>query len=235
MKNVKEVKIEVKGKDWLDAIDKAYNKNKKDIKMAGFRKGAVPKEIYIKKLNAHEIEPVEMVLTGEIKLELSGSSYYLQAFATSNQRDIIEQGEAYRKARRYNRTTNRTVRLIGGAVISLALGILTVNDFMRGDDAQAWMNLVTRIANLFTALFSGWLSGAADVKLEANSIENKTDVLKLFKSAYDKKLFAIYSEEEEAKKEYEEQEKAKEQAINDILERDEVLKLQNQSNQIEMK
>ena len=49
MKNVKEVKIEVKGKDWLDAIDKAYNKNKKDIKMAGFRKGAVPKEIYIKK------------------------------------------------------------------------------------------------------------------------------------------------------------------------------------------
>ena len=49
MKNVKEVKIEVKGKDWTDAIDKAYNKNKKDIKMAGFRKGAVPKEIYIKK------------------------------------------------------------------------------------------------------------------------------------------------------------------------------------------
>ena len=49
MKNVKEIKIEIKGKDWENAIDAAFNKNKKDIKMAGFRKGAVPKEIYIKK------------------------------------------------------------------------------------------------------------------------------------------------------------------------------------------
>ena len=49
MKNVKEIKIEIKGKDWENAIDAAFNKNKKDIKMAGFRKGTVPKEIYIKK------------------------------------------------------------------------------------------------------------------------------------------------------------------------------------------
>lgn len=49
MKNVKEVNIEVKGKKWEEAIDKAFNKKKKDIKVDGFRKGAVPKEVYIKK------------------------------------------------------------------------------------------------------------------------------------------------------------------------------------------
>lgn len=193
------------------------------------------KEIYIKQLNQHEIEPVEEVLFGRVKLELSGSSYYLQAFATSNQRDILEQGEGYKKARKYNKTSNRAIRLIGGAIISLALGILTVNEFMRGDDAQAWMNLVTRIANLFTALFSGWLSGAADVKLEANSIENKTDVLKLFKSAYEKKLFEVYDEAEDAKRSYEKQEQAKKQVIDDIQKRDEVLQLEGKGNQIEMK
>lgn len=200
-------------------------------------------EIYIKKLAEHEVEPVEEVLLGRVKLELSGSSYYLQAFATSNQRDIIEQGEGYKKARKSNKTTSRAVRLIGGAIFSLAIGVLTVNDFMRGDDAQAWMNLVTRIANLFTALFSGWLSGAADVKLEADSIENKTDVLKLFKSAYEKQLFEAYDENEDAKRSYEKQEKEKEEAIKDIIDpeivndlHDETLQIEQETpNQIEMK
>ena len=176
------------------------------------------KEIYIDKLSEHEIDPVEMVLTGHVKLELSGCAYYLQAFAESSQRDLIEQGEAYKKARKYNKRSSRAIRLVSGAFISLALGILTVNDFMKGDDAQAWMNLVTRITNLITALFSGWLSGANDVKLEANAIANKTDVLKLFKSAYDKHLFELYDEDEKAKRKYEAQEKAKEEAKKNVIE-----------------
>lgn len=206
-----------------------------NLKKETIKKEVDGKEIFIKKLADHEIEPVEEVLMGRVKLELSGSSYYLQAFAESNQRDIIEQGEAIKKLRKYNKTSNRAVRLTLGAIISLALGILTVNDFMRANDGQAWMNLVTRIANLFTALFSGWLSGAADVKLEATAIENKTDILKLFQSAYDKNLFEIYDENEDAKRSYEKQEKAKQEVINDITARDEVLQLEGKSNQIEMK
>lgn len=50
MKNVKEVLIEVKGKDWENALDKAFNKKKKDIKIDGFRKGSVPKDMFIKKV-----------------------------------------------------------------------------------------------------------------------------------------------------------------------------------------
>ena len=186
--------------------------------------GAIKKEldngkvVYIDKLFEHEIEPVEDVFRGHVKLELSGSSYYLQAFAESNQKDILEQGEANKKLRKYNKTSNRTIRLVSGAIISLGLGILTVNDFMNAGDGQAWMNLVTRIANLFTALFSGWMSGAADAKLEANSIANKTDVLKLFNSAYDKQLFPLYSEEEKAKARYEEQEKEKVEANENVVE-----------------
>lgn len=184
-----------------------------NLKNSAIKKEIDGKVIYIDKLNEHEIEPVEEVLKGHVKLELSGCSYYLQAFAESNQKDIMEQGEAYRKARGYNRRSNRTVRLVSGAVISLALGILTVNDFMKAGDGQAWMNLVTRITNLFTALFSGWISGIGDVKLEANSIANKIDVLKMFSSAYDKKMFVAYDEDEKARIHYEEQEKAKENVI----------------------
>lgn len=205
------------------------------LQQGAIKKEVNGKEIYINKLAPHELEPVKELLSGGVKLELSGVAYYLQAFAVSDERDILEKGVGYRKARKYNKTSNRAIRLVGGAVISLALGILTVNDFMNTGDAQAWTNLVTRIANLFTALFSGWLSGTGDVKLEANAIQNKTDVLKYFKSAYDKKLFEILDEDELAEKNYKEQEKKKKEVIDDILAREEVLKLEGNSNQIEMK
>lgn len=55
MKNVKEVKTEVKGKEWQNAIDKAFNNKKKDIKVDGFRKGACPKDVYIKKVGVEAL------------------------------------------------------------------------------------------------------------------------------------------------------------------------------------
>ena len=189
-----------------------------DLKEHPIEKEIDGKQIIIPKLEEREYEPVEEILKGIINLELSGTAYYLQAFAESNQKDIIEQGEAFRKARRYNKKSNRAVRLISGAFISLAIGLLTVNDLMKGNDAQAWVNLITRIANLFTAIFSGWISGAVDVKLEAESIGNKTDVLRLFKSAYDKKLFPMYDEEEADKKEWEQYQKEKEEAKANVVE-----------------
>lgn len=50
MKNVHEIEIEVKGKEWESALDAAFKKQVKDTKIDGFRKGAVPKDIYIKKM-----------------------------------------------------------------------------------------------------------------------------------------------------------------------------------------
>ena len=55
MKNVKEVKITIEGKEWEDSIDKAYNKKKKDIKVDGFRKGSCPKDIYLKKVGVESL------------------------------------------------------------------------------------------------------------------------------------------------------------------------------------
>jgi trigger factor len=55
MKNVKEITITVEGKDWEKAIDKAFENKKKDIKIDGFRKGSVTKEIYIKKVGVESL------------------------------------------------------------------------------------------------------------------------------------------------------------------------------------
>ena len=48
-KNVFEVSVEFTKEEFENAIDKAFDKKKNDIKMDGFRKGKVPKDLYIKK------------------------------------------------------------------------------------------------------------------------------------------------------------------------------------------
>lgn len=55
MKNVKTIKITVDGESWQECLDKAFDKKKKDIKVDGFRKGAVPKDIYIKKVGVETL------------------------------------------------------------------------------------------------------------------------------------------------------------------------------------
>ena len=49
MKNVKEIEIKIEGKTWENALDKAYKKKNKEVKIEGFRKGTAPKNIFIKK------------------------------------------------------------------------------------------------------------------------------------------------------------------------------------------
>jgi len=53
-KNVKEFEIKL-DKEWNDALDKAYKKKVKEVKIDGFRKGAAPKEIYIKKFGIESL------------------------------------------------------------------------------------------------------------------------------------------------------------------------------------
>jgi trigger factor len=49
MANTKEIKKKVDGQTWKDAIDKAFSKVQKEIKIDGFRKGKAPKEIVLKR------------------------------------------------------------------------------------------------------------------------------------------------------------------------------------------
>ena len=49
MKNVHEIEIKLEGEKWTNCLDNAFKKVNKDIKIDGFRKGAAPKEVYLKK------------------------------------------------------------------------------------------------------------------------------------------------------------------------------------------
>ncbi len=47
--------LKLEGKEWKDCLDKIFQKKKKDIKVDGFRKGQVPKDVYLKKYGVESL------------------------------------------------------------------------------------------------------------------------------------------------------------------------------------
>lgn len=69
MKNVKEIEIELKGKEWENILDETFKKKAKEVKVDGFRKGSVPKEVFIKKFGIESLymDAADKALQGAYK------------------------------------------------------------------------------------------------------------------------------------------------------------------------
>lgn len=55
MKNVIVKEIKIDGKEWQKCLDNAFKKKNKEVKIDGFRKGAAPKDIFIKKFGIESL------------------------------------------------------------------------------------------------------------------------------------------------------------------------------------
>lgn len=172
----------------------------------------------IRQLNENEKEPVLKVLNGEIKLEISGSAYYLTAFGKATTRKITEMGVQFDREIKFNKRWGRAIKITTSLAISLGMAMFTVSDFASSDNTVAFFNLLTRIATLFTSMLSGWLTSVVDVKIKAERLENKSDILTMFHYAIEKGAFKPQNEKELAEKEYEQYLKEQEEAKANIVE-----------------
>lgn len=181
----------------------------------------------VRKLEEEEIEPVEEVLGGVVKLHSANANYFLTAFADANVKDrITEEGHSLQGLRKSNKRMNRVIKIGSSLGISLIWGLLTVYDFISGDDMQAWVNLVSRVTALFTSFFSGWMSSVKDVKIQARILLNKYNVLKLFHYHLTNKLFIAKSDDELAAEEL--------KAYNEKKEKDMAMFVLHESDKLEI-
>ena len=62
-KNYHNIEIKVEGKEWTDAVDKAFKERVKKVEIDGFRKGKCPKNIYDKKFGQdYLLDAADLVL-----------------------------------------------------------------------------------------------------------------------------------------------------------------------------
>ena len=64
MKNVHEIEVKIEKEEWKNAIDKSFEKAKNNVKVDGFRKGNVPRNIFEKKFGKESLyeEAINIVL-----------------------------------------------------------------------------------------------------------------------------------------------------------------------------
>src|SRR5574344_2284647 len=55
MKNVHIIEFEVNGKEWENVLDEAFKKAVKNVNLDGFRKGEIPKNIFLKKFGVESL------------------------------------------------------------------------------------------------------------------------------------------------------------------------------------
>jgi len=53
--NIHEIAVKIEGEDWTKAVDKAFKEKQKNVRVDGFRKGKVPREIYEKKFGKESL------------------------------------------------------------------------------------------------------------------------------------------------------------------------------------
>lgn len=214
------------------------NCQKEDIELLKTQPLKLENGKVIRKITDEEVIEVIMdVFEGRVKFEAEPVNYFLTLDGSSKNIGMLEEGTYTDKEIKTNKKTHRIVKIISSFVFSLAWGLLTVYDFISGDDTQAWVNLVSRVAALFTSFYSGYLSAVIEIKLEAKKIMNKVVVLRLFHNALLQKIFIPKLENELAMEEYEKHllslqpQVSKDPAVEEVEEKEEVVESTEGENQ----
>lgn len=85
MENIKEINIKIEGKEWEEALDKAFVKANAKAKIDGFRPGKAPKEVFLKKYGKEALymDAADIVLDGA----------YRKVFEDNKDLNIVAQPE----------------------------------------------------------------------------------------------------------------------------------------------
>ena len=90
MENIKEINIKIEGKEWEEALDKAYVKASATAKIDGFRPGKAPKEVFLKKYGKEALymDAADNVLDGA----------YRKVFEENKDLELVAQPEVELKS-----------------------------------------------------------------------------------------------------------------------------------------
>lgn len=177
--------------------------------------------VYIEKQGEKQIEAIREMLDGKVKIDSPNPSYFLNAFEDSGVKSELEVGKQIDRTIKFNRRFNRFMRIIISTVVSLIWATLTVNEMITSGSTQMWMNLVSRLLAATGAASTGWSSAVIEIKLRAQKLKNKYDILLRFESAYNNKEFIPKNANELAKENYEayikEQERLEEERLKNLV------------------
>ena len=211
---------EIDGK-WAAICVKYLEKSDFEIGKFIFDESKPKEKIYLKELpngrvikihKATKEQAANIIKMFDITIETYGSAYYLTYQESEIRGGKLKKAIPLNRHLHLNKTFNRTLKIVSTLFISLVWGMITVQEFSSPEEKkQAWFLLFSRIVCLFSSIVSGWTSAVISVKIQAQIMNNKRDILQDFKDSVDKNLFIPESYEQMVEREYQEQLEQQEQ------------------------
>ena len=171
----------------------------------GNEKIYVKNDVKFKRLPEDRLEIVKKIF--DIKLDTCADSYYLSLYDDGD--DKINEAELGKKiAEKISRDKRNSfiIKIVSSLVISIVMSAITIYDFTEGSgDAgrkKAWMNLLSRLSALITSFVSGYSTSVINVRDQARAIENKSNILKEFRTCYDNGSFVPETYEQMLEREF---------------------------------
>lgn len=171
------------------------------------------KEIKFKKVSEEEYEVLLEIFSPNFMIDAPKYTYYLSAFADSSSVSTLEQAKKIEHKERLNKSFNRAFKIILSLFISFIWGMATIKDLTQNGVNEAIINTVFRLLALIGGLLSGVLTSIQAVKLMAQKLDNKHQVLKAMEIHYDKKEFVPKSYDDLVEEEIKQEEEVKVKVI----------------------
>ena len=159
--------------------------------------------VIVRRKSEEQINAIKKVLEGKINVKTSMGSYYLNVNENHSSKSILEEGKRIDKRINDYLKVSRTSKIIVSICVSLLFATITFNEIQDTPLIVSITKLTLRLCTFVSCLFCGWQTEAEVVKEQSKKIENKTDVLTIFKTSYDSGEFKPSIYEDLAREEYE--------------------------------
>lgn len=145
-------------------------------------------EIKFRVIHEDEYQVIKDIFSTDFNIDAPEYTYYLSAFGDSSSQSTLEQAKVIEKKEHSNKTFNRTFKIALSLFISIIWGMATVSDATYSPKTM-FINFFSRMLALFGGLLSGYLTSVVAIKLGAQKLDNKTQVLGFYKAYYEKGEF----------------------------------------------
>lgn len=142
--------------------------------------------------------------TYKLKVKAPTSAYFLSYSNDLKYSNELEMATMLESERKRMVKTRNIKNMFSGVLFSLIMGLVGTSFAYKQFDMVALVTLLMRVSVVFTSIYCGFNIAVDEVKMMANEIENKVNVLTAFHLCYEKGEFIPMDYEEKAIKEYEE-------------------------------
>lgn len=174
------------------------------------------KEIPFRKITEEQYQIIINVYNPSFQLETYHCTYYLSASGDGTAKSVLSRAKTLNDKEKKNKNFRRWFKISLYIFVSILFAAATIQELTGEGVREAALNSTIRLFTFLSGLLSGFMTAVVSVKLEAEMLDDKSDLHDIYRSSY-KKDFFPKTYEQIVDEQIEQEEKEREEAIKNTV------------------